>query len=708
MQPCPGPNYPDDPMDIVPYQPFCGQCNGQTWDISNRGGGTAAGIAGWFGGLIQQDFSVTLQKDGVNSWSWSGYAPAPPTEGAVSGNLNSVSCNGEPSVPVGVSISPIDLQTTVIIDPPTREGEGASAQATVDSGSITSVSVESQGSGYASEILLRETPSLTASLTGGGGATLSLTLENDNGTTRNKTWYVESVSVTNPGSGYADNTAVVFSTTEGDTSESGAIAYARTVRGEPTVTAQASGGTGATLSVSLSKSTDYDGLDSWGVSSVSVTAPGSGYTDGESVTFEVGENDYISYGSVAQAVIRTNRSVPTVTVASVEGGSGADLSVSISPDNGSWKVSGITVNSGGTGYQDFAAVTFGVGDRDIVGSEASVYARTGRAAPNIVASASWSGGSGATFSVSSSETTDYQGKPVWSPTSITITNGGSGYSISDYIMIYATDGVGGGFEGGGYAYVSGVDENGAITELTISQPGQFYKSNGIIESVEISYNGGGSYWHDEGTIESVEIQQGGSYYRNGGQIGRIDLYSGGSYYRINYTGQVEYDTPSVRFRSPSGTGAVGVATVDSTLGSPTFGQVTGISVSAGGSNYRLNETGYLLTINAGVGHLDSLYGDEITPTANESDPLDCSNYGSRYASISNRISTNKLELLSKSFKMAYGTTSPFGGPSGSGLDNAQWCYTIQSIPTWYGPAARWDSSFFSFGNGDITCTISPS
>jgi hypothetical protein len=138
----------------------------------------------------------------------------------------------------------------------------------------------------------------------------------------------------------------------------GGEGYARIARVTPTVTASASGGSGVGMSVTLSQTTDnawqYDGRAVWQVASVSVTAGGTGYTDGQSVSFTNGTGGTTLAG--ASAVVKTNRVMPTVT-ASVNSttGSGAALGVTLSQTtdwNGDavWSVSALPITSAGSGY----------------------------------------------------------------------------------------------------------------------------------------------------------------------------------------------------------------------------------------------------------------------------------------------------------------------------------------------------------------------
>lgn len=152
---------------------------------------------------------------------------------------------------------------------------------------VNAIGTGPYSSSTSSITLGRSQPSMTATVSGGSGATLTVTMtENDNGGLP-ATWSVSSVSVTNGGTGYADSDEVTFTPEVGTTVLYYASAVTRVGRVQPTVTASAAGGTGASLSVTLSQETDEFGDTFWTVFGVSVTNGGTGYTDGDPVTFTV-------------------------------------------------------------------------------------------------------------------------------------------------------------------------------------------------------------------------------------------------------------------------------------------------------------------------------------------------------------------------------------------------------------------------------------
>jgi hypothetical protein len=609
MQPCPD---PEGGPNVVEYTPFCGQCEGASHAISIRGGGTLGGIARYSGSLFLQDFEAVLDRDEHSDclWSWSGYAPSPPTETAVSGGSTNVNCGGDLSVPVSVSIGPVGLETTVIVSAPTKaQGETATAEASVSSpaagGAITGVTVLTPGSGYAREIFTRSQPGMTASVEGnvGSGATFSVTLT-QNGQGEQATWSVSSVSVTNGGTGYTGSPLLTFTPEQGAITVSSAIAYVLLGRTQPTVTASVGGGTGAVLSVTLAEGVDFFSNQAyWYVESVAVTNGGSGHANGAQVVFTVtdGQAEY-----VAAATIATGVEEPSVSATVSGTGAGATITPTLTQSGNRWGV-----------------------------------------------------------------------------TSAAITTAGSGYSEWDYIEFTTSDVT----ESAGYAYVTGVNATGGITALTIY--------------------GGGSYYRDSGVIESVQVNSGGSYFKSTGIIESVQIFDGGAYYIETPTGTSEVDVPTVSFLSYSATvAATATATVDGDVGSPTFGQITGITVTSGGQRYRAAGTGWLLSLSVGLNHLEKLIGDETPPEPVGDDPLHCNNFWDKNLPIGNRVSLEPCptDLLSRSYVMSAGAFSlPWGDPYGEGMNGAVWCRQPPQF-SWYGAPT---ATFFEFGNGEITVALSP-
>lgn len=346
---------------------------------------------------------------------------------------------------------------------------------------------------------------------------------------------------------------------------SGGSGYAKLGRVPPTLAVSGGQGSGATFTPTLSSTNDACGVPSWSIASVAATG-GTGYVDGEQLTVSASKGD--TQATAATVTVSTARTEPTLT-ASASPGSGAVLTVTLSVNAGSpptWGVASVSVTGGGTGYTDGDTLTFSGGSGLKIDENAQAYITTGRAIPTLTASAIGSG-TGASISPTLTQYTDWNGRPYWTVTAFTISSGGSGYSEFDEVAVSVTNGQASWWSYF-YAYVSSVDENGAITGITIDGGGEFYKDTGVIESVDVW--SGGAYHDDFGMPASVTVQNGGQYYREDAN-------------EPPYVAQVAV---SISQKSPSaGTGAVLTATVDSVSTSPTFGTITSVSLDNKGSGY---------------------------------------------------------------------------------------------------------------------------
>lgn len=256
----------------------------------------------------------------------------------------------------------------------------------------------------------------------------------------------------------------------------------------------------------------------------------------------------LTSGGSGYAVI--GRETPTLVVS---GGAGAGLVCSwiFSANNPAalvtWSATSGTVSAGGTGYADGDAITIGGGALDVTVAEGEATVRTARAAPTASFSV-YGDGTGALLTPTYTQGIGAGGRPVWSVTSIAINDAGSGYTNGSSIFLDITDGV---VEGG--QYFSGtvtVDEDGAITGVTISD--------------------GGSFYRDTGVVEAVTITDGGEFYRENPELPPIVA------------------SVTVTLAQPlyaTGSGAALSATVDQTVTSPTFGQVSAVTITNGGSGY---------------------------------------------------------------------------------------------------------------------------
>jgi|688.fasta_scaffold118616_3 hypothetical protein len=352
--------------------------------------------------------------------------------------------------------------------------------------------------------------------------------------------------------------------------DSGGSGYAVYGREEPTVTATLDGPSTdpPEFSVSLAESTDTCGRPIWTVSAVTVTAPGDGVADGTPVVFTVAEGD--SEGETATGFVQTGRSAPDITLGvSDSAGTGAMLTPTVTANGTTpqtWGVSAVTVDDGGSGYteDEYLTVTLGEGDEAVEDYGLAAYVLTNRLEPDVEAQ-EFGSGTGAEIAVGVSEIT-HDGRPAWEVDSLTIANGGSGYEVGEFSQLLAVDD--GTTVEAGFAEVTSVDGNGAITGISVYTPGVFYKTTGVIESVVVDF--AGRYYKVDGSAASVVVENGGAYWRDNADLPAI----------------VADVTVSVVQTAPSdGSGASFSAEIDDDTSSPTFGQITTVTIDDGGDDY---------------------------------------------------------------------------------------------------------------------------
>ena len=347
---------------------------------------------------------------------------------------------------------------------------------------------------------------------------------------------------------------------------SGGSGYARLGRIEPTLTVSGGTGTGATFTPTITSTNDACGIPTWKLSSVSVK-DGSGYIDGESLTITVAEGD--TEAQTATAVVNTTRTQPTLS-ASIGGGTGATFTVTTSENFGTpttWGVASVAVTNGGSGYLDGGAMTFSGGGDLVVAEEAQAYIVTVRSEPSLIGSVS-SSGNGASITPTLTEYTGWDGRPYWSVTGFTIANAGTGYSEFDPVEVTVSDGTASPWASFS-AYVSSVDQDGAILAITIDFGGEYWKDTGVIQSVEVWY--GGAYFDDNGIPTGVTVTSGGQYYREDAS-------------EPPYVAEVTVTVASQAAPS-EGTGATFTATVEDDPESPNFGKITSLTIDDGGDDY---------------------------------------------------------------------------------------------------------------------------
>jgi|694.fasta_scaffold00210_32 hypothetical protein len=442
-------------------------------------------------------------------------------------------------------------------------------------------------------------------------------------------------------------------------------------------------GAGAALSVTLQ---GYGAGDEayWSVSSVAVASGGTGYSPAEMVAFSTADTEEYQ----AQGYIVVSTTEPTLSAAA-GGGEGAEFSVSLAEfaDNfGSalWAVDSVSVTSGGSGYADGSQVVFTVVDGEMqFGASATIA--TGREEPEVAAVASsYYGGQGAVLAATLSQSGD-----TWHVSGVTVSSGGAGYGYGDYVYFETDDTA----LSPGYGYAA-VDENGAITSVSLYDGGQYYRASDVIESVTVTY--------------------GGAYYKRG-PVESVVLYDGGAYWRAQGTGEADADEPTVAFASESGINATATATVDSEIGSPTFGQITGLAITNGGSGYALNSSGWRITVSlsafdgsvytAGFSHLDGAAAPQ-SPVQQQGDlgEYECANFAARYKPMANRVVVGICpnDLLNREFEMAIPVNHDNWPTWNNGVvGEAVFC----NADTGYYLSTT--EIFYELGNGPFTISLAP-
>ena len=195
---------------------------------------------------------------------------------------------------------------------------------------------------------------------------------------------------------------------------------------------------------------------------------------------------------------------------------------------------------------------------------------------------------------------------------ITVTDGGSGYTSAPTITVTGGSGSG--------AMLTATVSNGAVTEITVNNPGSGYSLN---DQPQLSFTGGGSdtsaaatatVTTTSGGVSQVLVTSGGTGYNNstvvgfsgGGGSGASAVVSGatnGVLTAITVTnpGQGYTSAPTASLTAGGGTGAVLLVDIQQ-------GQVTGITITNNG-------TGYHGAPNVVISAPDALGGATLQATA---------------------------------------------------------------------------------------------
>ena len=366
---------------------------------------------------------------------------------------------------------------------------------------------------------------------------------------------------------------------------SGGGGYALRARTSPTLSVTGDG-IGASFTVTTSEVAGDCGIPHWKITSATVKG-GTGYVQGEALTVGLLEDEFEEVA--ASLTLNTVRAAPTLT-ATVQGGAGATVTVTSTSNGGSpetFSISAISVGSGGSGYSDRAAVSIVLGSGDVEQAPAAAIARTVRTQPTITATAQ-AGGTGASLTVSLTQSTDGEGRPVWGVSSVGVSSGGTGYTVNDQLTFVVTVGQ---VSSIAAARVSAVSETGAISAVVVDSPGEAFVPSGQVDVVVLT--SGGTYYKE--SPDTVTVNNGGKYYRE----------TGGAPYVAGVTVTINQVSPS------AGSSGVIAASVDASTASPTFGQIASLSISNAGTAYLAWEWKYRTPLgNLDLSTIDGYVGDE--------------------------------------------------------------------------------------------------
>ena len=197
----------------------------------------------------------------------------------------------------------------------------------------------------------------------------------------------------------------------------------------------------------------------------------------------------------------------------------------------------------------------------------------------------------------------FNNSPYYEVDTVTLVSGGAGYEVGDLLGFLETEppivaeyyGVSNPYfdasievEQFFFATITEVDENGGVVAFNIDSRGLYRRpavDTGVIESVQITE--GGRYYANGDAIESVQVNSGGAYYKFDGSVKRVSLTDGGRYYRgVEVPDGFGFSAWVVIDAFGGGSGATAVVTADQDAGSPTYGQITAITLTNGGNGYR--------------------------------------------------------------------------------------------------------------------------
>jgi hypothetical protein len=275
----------------------------------------------------------------------------------------------------------------------------------------------------------------------------------------------------------------------------------------------------------------------------------------------------------------------------------------------------------GSGAEGFATAPGGVPEEDIgpisdatVTDGGSGYAKLGRVAPTLTITGG--SGEGATFTPTLESTNDDCGVPTWKIDSVTATGGTGGYQNGDSLSVSVAEGE---FEVTGASLTLNVSKSEPVVEAAVStgtgaqlevflagdetsgwivsfvsviDPGSGYEDQEVVvftilgDGIEAQQAEAEIGTNQDGEIVFVSVLNVGEYYIENLSV---SVQRGGKYYAedASISPYVASVSVSVLQGWPGniGSGATFTATVDSDTASETFGQITSVAVTNGGSGY---------------------------------------------------------------------------------------------------------------------------
>lgn len=466
-------------------------------------------------------------------------------------------------------------------------------------GPISSATVTNGGSGYAIYGRAAPTLSVANASTTPATATVHTTLATDN--CGRPHYAISGVTVTNGGDGYANGQSLQIGLGVGDVQETSVQATIFTTRAEPTLLAEtSSSGEGVEFTVTVQS--NQDSPETWSVASVTAAGDPVGFVPQYLTIYS--DDPAVVEGSAAQVKVSVPRAEPVFDEFQTFSGIGYGVLLNVttstngSGENQTWSLASATVVEGGSLYAvgDFliAITSAGVNIEDQDGffgvfivTAIDVEEERGEPAYDSFPSVTGTG-SGAVLGVELSQTN--ASPPTWIAVAASVSEAGSGYAVDDLIEAVPSAGV---VISQALFSVAEIDENGAALSVTLVTNGEAYGTEGTeygaVTGVSVVEGRAGLYYGFGDEIESITVESGGAYYKPSGTLAGITIANGGKYYRPDPTLTPVISAISATVTQPIlgvGVGAVITAAVNTNTASPSFGSITGLTVTNGGSGYK--------------------------------------------------------------------------------------------------------------------------